>query len=163
MAIMTAQTVRWGILGTGGIAATFASDLPHVPGATLAAVGSRTPEAAATFAGKHGAARAHGSWADLAADPDVDVIYVATPHASHHAAALACHRALGCRHYSLFDFRVDPAGRVWFLEASPYCSFARASVVAVMAAAAGIGVGDLFATAVEQAVRTGHAVAENAH
>ncbi|WP_067508975.1 Gfo/Idh/MocA family protein [Actinoplanes sp. TFC3] len=87
---MTAQTVRWGILGTGGIAATFASDLPHVPGATLAAVGSRTPEAAATFAEKHGAARAHGSWAELAADPDVDVIYVATPHASHHAAAMVC-------------------------------------------------------------------------
>ncbi|PRY28786.1 Gfo/Idh/MocA family protein [Pseudosporangium ferrugineum] len=83
-------TTRWGILGTGGIAATFASDLPLVPGAELAAVGSRTPEAAAAFAQRHGFARSHGSWAELAADPDVDVIYVATPHAFHHAAAMAC-------------------------------------------------------------------------
>ncbi|GAA2504079.1 oxidoreductase [Winogradskya humida] len=90
MAIMTAQTTRWGILGTGGIAATFASDLPLVPGAELAAVGSRTQEAADAFATKHGAARAHGSWAALAADPDVDVIYVATPHSSHHAASMVC-------------------------------------------------------------------------
>jgi D-alanine-D-alanine ligase len=67
------------------------------------------------------------------------------------AAARAAHVAMGCRDYSLFDFRVDPAGRVWFLESSPYCSFARASVVAVMAAAAGIEVAELFATAVGQA------------
>jgi D-alanine-D-alanine ligase len=71
------------------------------------------------------------------------------------AAARASHIALGCRDYSLFDFRVDPGGRVWFLEASPYCSFARASVVAVMAGAAGIGVAELFATAVGQAVARG--------
>ncbi|UQU65358.1 Gfo/Idh/MocA family oxidoreductase [Couchioplanes caeruleus] len=83
-------TTRWGILGTGGIAATFASDLPLAPGAELAAVGSRTPEAAAAFAERHGFARAHGSWAELAADPDVDVVYVATPHAHHHAAVTAC-------------------------------------------------------------------------
>ncbi len=87
---MTAQTTRWGILGTGGIAATFASDLPLVPGAELAAVGSRTTEAAAAFASEHGIPRAYGSWAELAADPDLDVIYVATPHSSHHAATMAC-------------------------------------------------------------------------
>jgi D-alanine-D-alanine ligase len=75
--------------------------------------------------------------------------------ATVHAAARACHVALGCRDYSLFDFRVDPAGRVFFLEASPYCSFARASVVAVMAAAAGIDVPELFGTAVAQAVARG--------
>jgi D-alanine-D-alanine ligase len=66
-------------------------------------------------------------------------------------AARKCHEALGCRHYSLFDFRVDPDGRPWFLEAGLYCSFARKSVVAMMAAAAGIPVEELFATAVEQA------------
>ncbi|AGL21275.1 Gfo/Idh/MocA family protein [Actinoplanes sp. N902-109] len=87
---MTAQSIRWGILGTGGIADTFAIDLPLVPGAELAAVGSRTPAAAQAFAGKHNIPRAHGSWAELAADPDIDVIYVATPHASHHAAAMTC-------------------------------------------------------------------------
>ena len=85
-----AQPVRWGILGTGSIAATFAADLKLVEGAVLAAVGSRTAEAAAAFAARHGFARAHGSWAGLAADDEVDVIYVATPHAFHHAAAAAC-------------------------------------------------------------------------
>ena len=40
-------------------------------------------------------------------------------------AARRCHLALGCRHYSLFDFRIDPAGRPWFLEAGLYCSFSR--------------------------------------
>ena len=77
------MTTRWGILGTGGIATAFATDLRLLPDASPAAVGSRTPEAAAEFAERHGFARAHGSWAELAADPDVDVIYVATPHAVH--------------------------------------------------------------------------------
>jgi D-alanine-D-alanine ligase len=87
---------------------------------------------------------------------DVDRAWIVDPAdpltARVRAAARACHLALGCRHYSLFDFRVDPAGRVHFLEASPYCSFARASVVAVMAAAAGITLDELFATAVAQAL-----------
>ena len=82
------DTVRWGVLGTGGIAATFAGDLRLAEGAELAAVGSRTPEAAEAFAKAHGFARAHGSWAELAADPEVDVIYVATPHAFHQSAAM---------------------------------------------------------------------------
>ena len=63
----------------------------------------------------------------------------------------AAHRALGCRDYSLFDFRVDPAGTVWFLEAGLYCSFARQSVIPMMAAAAGLGLADLFADAVRRA------------
>ncbi len=68
-------------------------------------------------------------------------------------AALRCHAALGCRHYSLFDFRIDPSGRPWFLEAGLYCSFARQSVIAVMAAAAGIPVDGLFAVAIDGALR----------
>ncbi len=58
--------------------------------------------------------------------------------------ARRCHRALGCRHYSLFDVRIDPDGAPWFLEASLYCSFARQSVLAVMADAAGIGTEELL-------------------
>jgi len=54
------------------------------------AVGSRSPETARAFADRHGIPRAYGSWSDLAADADVDVIYVATPHAAHHDAALTC-------------------------------------------------------------------------
>ncbi len=67
-------------------------------------------------------------------------------------AARRAHVALGCRDYSLFDFRIDPDGEPWFLEASLYCSFARKSVVAVMALAAGIPVAQLFATALAGAV-----------
>lgn len=65
-------------------------------------------------------------------------------------AAQRAHRALGCRHYSLFDFRIDPAGQPWFLEAGLYCSFAQQSVIATMAAAAGLAVRDLFATAIRE-------------
>lgn len=70
-----------------------------------------------------------------------------------HDAARACHVALGCRHYGLFDFRVDPAGRPYFLEAGLYCSFATTSVVTTMARAAGIDLPALFASCVESAVR----------
>lgn len=68
------------------------------------------------------------------------------------AAARACHTALGARHYSLFDFRIDPDGEPWFLEAGLYCSFSPQSVVAVMAAAHGIALTDLFDTALHQAL-----------
>ena len=69
------------------------------------------------------------------------------------AAARRCYAALGCRHYGLFDFRVDPGGRPWFLEAGLYCSFARQSVVAVMARAAGIELDVLFHTVLDSALR----------
>ena len=87
---MTDKPVRWGVLGTGGIAGTFAADLVRVPGAELSAVGSRSAESAAAFAHRHGFARAYGSWAELAADDDLDVVYVATPHAVHYDAVLTC-------------------------------------------------------------------------
>jgi D-alanine-D-alanine ligase len=66
------------------------------------------------------------------------------------AAARSSHVALGCRHYGLFDFRIDPDGEPWFLEASLYCSYSPSSVLAVMAAAAGIAVDELFAFALEE-------------
>jgi predicted dehydrogenase len=84
------HVVRWGVLGTGGIARKFAEDLARVPGAQLAAVGSRSKDTAEKFAGEHGFDRAYGSWAELAADDEVDVVYVATPHAAHEAATEAC-------------------------------------------------------------------------
>lgn len=67
-------------------------------------------------------------------------------------AALACHRALGCTHHGLVDLRIDAHGRAWFLEAGPYCSFGRSSVVPTMARAAGIDTPTLFAEAVELAL-----------
>ena len=67
--------------------------------------------------------------------------------------ARRCHEALGCRHYSLFDFRIDPDGNPWFLEAGPYCSFSPSSVIAVMAAAAGTPVDQLFADLLDELER----------
>jgi predicted dehydrogenase len=84
------QPVRWGILSTGGIATSFVNDLRLLPDAEVLAVGSRTPDAAALFADRHRIPRAYGSWAELAADPEVDVVYVATPHAAHYAATRLC-------------------------------------------------------------------------
>jgi predicted dehydrogenase len=85
-----ATRTRWGILATGGIASTFVADLKLLPDAEIAAVGSRSEAAAEAFATAHGIPRAYGSWAQLAADPAVDVIYVATPHSAHHAASKLC-------------------------------------------------------------------------
>jgi D-alanine-D-alanine ligase len=64
--------------------------------------------------------------------------------------AKKCHQALGCRHYSLFDFRIDPKGQPWFLEAGLYCSFAPKSVISSMAKAAGIPLNDLLITAINE-------------
>ena len=61
-----------------------------------------------------------------------------------HEQARMAHVALGCRDYSLFDFRIDRDGHPWFLEAGLYCSFANSSVISTMARYAGIEVCDLF-------------------
>ena len=78
--------LHWGILATGGIAAAFAADL-RTAGLDLVAVGSRSQESADAFAARFDIARAHGYYEALAADPDVDIVYVATPHPMHHADA----------------------------------------------------------------------------
>ncbi|QJU54511.1 Gfo/Idh/MocA family oxidoreductase [Herbiconiux sp. KACC 21604] len=78
--------LRWGIVGTGGIASAFTTDL-LATGHSVAAVGSRTKESATAFADRFGIPTAHGSYAELVADPDVDIVYVATPHPSHAADA----------------------------------------------------------------------------
>jgi D-alanine-D-alanine ligase len=66
--------------------------------------------------------------------------------------AKKCHLALGCRHYSLFDFRIDPQGRPWFLEAGLYCSFAKSSVLSAMAMAAGMSLDQFFEVMVQGAL-----------
>ena len=87
------ERIRWGVLATGGIARNFVSDVLAMPDAEVVAVGSRSQEAADRFAAAHGIPRAYGSWQELAADPDVDVVYIATPHSVHHPASLICLRA----------------------------------------------------------------------
>jgi D-alanine-D-alanine ligase len=69
-------------------------------------------------------------------------------------AAKLCHTALGCRHYSLFDFRIDPSGQPWFLEAGLYCSFAQKSVISMMAKASGIPLENLFQIVLANALRS---------
>jgi len=80
--------IRWGIAATGGIARAFAQGLALVDDAELVAVASRTEERAHDFAAEVGAPHAHGSYEALAADPGVDVVYVASPHARHCADAV---------------------------------------------------------------------------
>ena len=80
--------IRWGILATGGIARAFTRDL-LAHGHRVTAVGSRSADSARAFAGEFGIDRAHPSYDDLVSDPEVDVVYVATPHNFHAANALA--------------------------------------------------------------------------
>ncbi len=80
--------VRWGILATGGIARQFTRDLA-THGHRVTAVGSRSLASARAFAEEFGIPRAHGSYDELGTDPEVDVIYVATPHNLHAANATA--------------------------------------------------------------------------
>ena len=80
--------LRWGILGTGLIADWFATDLMLTESGVVAAVGSRSQDSADRFARKHGAQRAHASYASLVADSEVDVVYVATPHPMHRDNAI---------------------------------------------------------------------------
>ncbi|WP_030421623.1 Gfo/Idh/MocA family protein [Streptomyces sp. NRRL F-5065] len=87
---MAERKVRWGILATGGMAARFTADLAGLPDAEVVAVASRTEAPAREFARRFGIPRAHGSWEALARDEEVDVVYVATPHAAHRAAAGLC-------------------------------------------------------------------------
>lgn len=84
------MTTKWGILGTGNIAAQFARGLRALVDAELVAVGSRQQASAQTFAASFGAKRAHGSYEALAADPEVEAVYIATPHNLHAENNLLC-------------------------------------------------------------------------
>lgn len=87
---MNKPIIRWGILGCGKIARKFASDLQLVEGTSLAAVGARTRPQAEAFSQEYPAAQVHGSYLDLVNDPQVDIIYVATPHGLHYEHVLLC-------------------------------------------------------------------------
>lgn len=84
---------RWGIIGTGGIARAFATDLQRLPDHTVAAVGSRSVEKGHAFAAQFKDCTAYGSYVALVADPEIDGIYVATPHPSHASNTLLALRA----------------------------------------------------------------------
>jgi predicted dehydrogenase len=85
-----ASTIRWGILGTGKIAHAFASALRLLPDAQLVAVGSRSAESAGSFADLYEVPHRHDTYESLARDPDIDIVYIASPHSHHAQHALLC-------------------------------------------------------------------------
>ncbi|MGB8491470.1 MAG: Gfo/Idh/MocA family oxidoreductase [Bacteroidales bacterium] len=86
------KNYNWGILAPGKISAKFTLGLKLLDNAVLYAVGSRDPQRAGKFAAEHGFRKHYGSYEELAADPDVDVIYIASPHSGHHDHTLLCLR-----------------------------------------------------------------------
>lgn len=80
--------VGWGIAGLGRMAELMVEAFGRVDNGEIVAVGSRSPERARSFARSNGIPRAHGSYAELCADPGVDAVYVATPHPQHPVVAL---------------------------------------------------------------------------
>ncbi|MCL3861389.1 Gfo/Idh/MocA family protein [Actinotalea sp. K2] len=84
----SAPPIRWGILGPGGIANTFAAAVNHHTRAQLVAVGSRSRDRAERFATHHGVPTTHNGYDALVRDPQVDAIYVASPHSEHREHAL---------------------------------------------------------------------------
>jgi predicted dehydrogenase len=77
------ETIRWGVAAPGGIATKFAADLEHLDDAVITAVASRSQERADEFGDQFEIGHRHGSREALAADPDVDVVYVASPQSRH--------------------------------------------------------------------------------
>lgn len=90
---MTTHAVRWGVIGPGRIAHTFAQSLAAVPGATLAAVASSEASRAQAFAQQYGAAQAFDRVDALVRSEQVDAVYIASTHNFHHEQALATLRA----------------------------------------------------------------------
>ena len=111
------DTIGWGILAPGRIARSFAADLVGTPDARLVATGSRNLQRAAGFAAEFGGT-AYGSYAELVADPKVDVVYVASPHAlhpEHVRLGLAAGKAVLCEKPMTLD---SPSTAALFEEAA---------------------------------------------
>lgn len=108
------ETIRWGIIATGEIAGKMAHDLKTLPDAELVAVGSRTQQNADEFAAEYGIPRAYDSYEAVANDPDVDVVYIATPNDLHVENALTCieaGKAVLCE--KPFAFNAEQAKKVF--------------------------------------------------
>jgi predicted dehydrogenase len=87
---MTNKKIRWGIIGLGNIANKFATDLATVENTELIAVASRNMQNANEFAEKNHAKKAYSSYLELAKDPNVDAVYIATPHSFHKEHTILC-------------------------------------------------------------------------
>jgi predicted dehydrogenase len=124
---MIKKVYNWGILAPGNIARKFATELLQLDNACVYAVGSRNAERAKEFANMYGAEHYYGNYDDLASDPEVDIIYIASPHALHaehavlclnHKKPVLCEKALGINQNEV-EQMVRSAGinRVFFMEA----------------------------------------------
>lgn len=87
---MTIKTINWGILGCGKIAKKFAADLLLLDNTKLIAVASRDGDNAAAFANTFGATNSYNSYVDMLNNPDINVVYVATPHGLHYEHVMLC-------------------------------------------------------------------------
>lgn len=90
---MSQKKIRWGIIGLGKIAHKFAADLQKTISGELHAVASRSTDKAITFKEQYAAKKYYSTYEDLVCDPDVDVVYVATPHSFHFEHSMLCLKA----------------------------------------------------------------------
>lgn len=81
---------NWGILAPGRIAGKFAAEIQELDNANIVAVGSRDIKRAAKFANEFGVKRYYGNYKDLASDPEIDIVYIASPHSLHAEHAILC-------------------------------------------------------------------------
>lgn len=124
---MSHKKINWGVIGAGRIAGKFADSLVVLPEAKLLAVASRSIDKANEFADAYGVPHRYGSYEELVQDPEVDVVYIATPHVGHYAHTLLClnHRkAVLCekpfamnRHQVLEMLKVAKEKEVFLMEA----------------------------------------------
>ncbi|MDE2858006.1 MAG: Gfo/Idh/MocA family oxidoreductase [Chloroflexota bacterium] len=87
------DSIRWGLIGLGSISRKFATGLGYLPDAEVYAVASRSADKADVFGAEFGATKCYGSYEALANDPDVDVVYIGTPHTYHLSNTLLCLKA----------------------------------------------------------------------
>ena len=135
-------TVRWGLIGPGRIAKRVAADFGQVTNGQLRAVASRSKERAEEFAAEHAGragheVRAYEGYAALLADPEIDAVYIATPHSDHAAQAVAA----------------IEAGKAVLLEKSFTATLAGAQAVAEAAGRHGVFVMEAMWTRFQPAVR----------
>ncbi|HYN56509.1 MAG TPA: Gfo/Idh/MocA family oxidoreductase [Motilibacterales bacterium] len=123
----SAPALRWGVLGAGGIASVFTEAVTQHTESRMVAVGSRDQDRAEEFASRHSIPAAHGSYEALVTDPDVEVVYVASPHSEHLEHALL---AIAAGKHVL----VEKAFTVNATEAQQVFDAARAAGVFVMEA-----------------------------
>lgn len=87
---MTTKTYNWAVLGCGKIAKKFSEDLKLLPNAKLYAAAARSENRAREFANEMGYQKFYGSYEAMVKDPEVDIVYVATPHSHHKEHAMLC-------------------------------------------------------------------------